>query len=210
MSKLSSLILVPLFVALPATAQKRSAPKQEPTFVEAVETAKKAFDAKEHAAAVSALQAAIRAVQKLQRVAILEALPKPEGWETEDDAPAEDAANNPFAAGATAFGMTVQRHYRKGDEQRIDLEVIANTPLVSMFSMVLANPAMLQADGGELVEYGAHKAMLKKNGDKGLELTIVMHDKHIVKATSDALSADELLKIVDQALVDRLEKPLGK
>jgi hypothetical protein len=109
-----------------------------------------------------------------------------------------------------ALGMTVNRHYRKGDDKSIDIEVTANSPMVQMMTMVLANPAVVKADGGELVEYGVHKALLKKAGDSGQELTVVMHDKHIIKATCQGLTADELLAVVNQACIDRMEKPLGK
>jgi hypothetical protein len=202
-------VLLFALVAAPAVAQKRAAATKEPTMPEAVEQAKKAFDAQEYGAAVSALQAAIRAVQKLQRTAILEALPKPEGFTFRDeDATADDA--NPFAAGMAAIGLTVTRHYAKGDDVTIDVEVMANSPMVQMMSMMLANPALVKADGGEVVEYGAHKAVLKKQGDDGQELTILMHDKHLIKVTARTMTADDLLKVFDQATVDRMEKPLGK
>ncbi len=199
---LTSLLLTP------AMAQKRTAPKKEATFAEAVETAKKAFDAQDHGAAISALQEAIRAVQKLQRTAILAALPKPDGWEVTDDEPVDTAAN-PFAAGMAAWGLTVQRHYRK-DDKSIDVEVTANSPAVQMFAVMLSNPALAKADGGEIVEYTNHKALLKKSGDSSIELTLIMHEKHLVKFQADGLTADELLAIADEAMVGRLEKPLGK
>lgn len=208
MRNLSLMFLLATLLVTPAIAQRRSAPQKELAFPEAIEAAKKAFDAKEHGAAVSALQAAIRAVQKLQRTAILEALPKPDGYEIQDEEAKDEAA--PFAVGLTAFGLVVQRHYRKGDDKTIDVEVTANSPIVQMISMMLANSAVLKAEGAELVEYGAHKAMLKKTGENSHELTILMHDKHILKATAQGLSADDLLKVMDQACVDRMEKPLGK
>jgi len=196
-------------VAAPTFAQKRVGPKKEPTFPEAVEQARKAFDSGDFGAAVSALQAAMQAVQKKQRVAILEALPKPAGWTFEDEAE-QDQASNPFAAGMAVLGLNIQRKYRVEDgSKRMDVDITANSPMVQMMSMLFANPAMIQADGGELVEYGAHKAILKKQ-DEDLELTIVMHNKHIVKVDASGMSVDDLFAIFNQALVDRLEKPLGK
>lgn len=208
MRRIPTLLALAVLFAAPAVAQKRAAPKKETTFPEAVEQAKKAVDAQEYGAAVSALQAAIRAVQKVQRTAILAALPKPEGFAIKDDEVKDDEAN-PFGAGMAALGLNVNRHYSK-DGKRIDVEVTANSPMVQMLSMMFANPAIVKADGGELVEYGQHKAILKPSGDDGQELTILMHGKHIVKVTTQGLTADELLAVFDQATIDRLEKPLGK
>lgn len=200
------LLLVSL-LAVPALAQKRTT-KKDPDFPEAVEQAKKAYDAKEYGTAVSALQAALKAVQKLQRTALLAALPKPEGFTFKDEDNKNDEAN-PFTAGVAALGLQVTRHYEKGDKH-IDVEVMANSPMVSMLAMMFNNPAIVKADGGEMVEYGQHKAILKKNGDDGQELTILLYDKHTVKVTVRGLSADELLAVFDQAAVDKLDKQLGK
>jgi hypothetical protein len=200
-------LLLAALLTSPLAAQTRVAPKKDPTFPEAVEAAEKAFEKEIYGEAVSALQAAIKAVQKLQRTAILAALPTPEGLTFEDEEPV-DMAGNPFAVGTSALGLTVTRHYRS-DDRSIDVEVIANSPLVSMVAVMFANPEIVKADGGELIEYEKHKAILKKSGDAGLELTILMHGKHVIKATSEGLSIEDLLKVFDQAAVDRLEKPLG-
>lgn len=196
-----------LCVAPVAIAQERAAPKKVPTFPEAIEAAKKAVDAEKLGAAIAALQAAIRDLQKKQRTAVLAALPKPEGWTIEDPAVDEQAAD--LAASMMFAGATVTRHYTKG-EHNIHVEVTANSPLVQMLTVVLNNPTLIEADGGELVKYGAHRAILKKSGETGQELTVVMHDIHLIKITADGVSADDLLKVFDQACIDRLEKPLGK
>lgn len=204
---------IPVFAVLavaltvPATAQKRAAAKAEPTFVEAVDAARKAAEAEEFGSAITALQAAIRDLQKKQRVAILAALPKPAGFKFEDEPAAE--ANDMVAAGVALVGMNVQRRYTKGD-QRLSVEVTANSPFVQMLSMMFANPAIVKADGGEMVEYGQHKAILKKSGDSGHELQILMHGKHVIKVEAEGMSADDMFKVFDQAFVDRMEKPLGK
>lgn len=199
-------ILIGSLLALPGAAQKRAAAAKEATFPEAVEQAKKSFDAQEYGAAVTALQAAIRAVQKLQRTAILTALPKPEGFTIRDEEPPKDDASNPFAM---TMGMVVLRHYDKGDGKSINVEIMANSPMAAMLAMMFANPSIVKADGGEIVEYGKHKALLKKNGDTGQELTILLFDKHVVKATAESMTAEELLAVFDQAAVDRVEKALG-
>jgi hypothetical protein len=189
-----------------ATGQERAAPQKPPTFPEAVDQAKRAVDGEKYGAAIAALQAAISDMQKKQRAAVIAGLPKPAGFEIHDDDVDESAA----AFNATLIaGASVTRHYRKGDDTSIDVEVTANSPVLQMLAMMFNNPALITADGGEVVKYGAHKAILKKSGDKGQELQILMYDKHLIKVTSQGLTADELLKVFDQAFVDRMEKPLG-
>ena len=204
-------VLISFFAAgsllLSALAQERSGPKKAPTFAEAIETAKSAVEANKPGAAIAALQAAIKDLQKKQRAAIFEALPKPDGWKVEDQAGDEQADN--FASGMLGGGFSTSRRYQKGDKS-ISVEVTANSPLMQMLTMMFSNPALIEADGGELVKYGQHKAILKKNGDNGHELSILMHDTHLIKVTTDGVGADDLLKIFDQACVDRLEKPLGR
>ncbi len=202
-----TLIPFAILALFPALPQERSGAKKALTFTEGIDAAKKAVEAEKYGAAIAGLQAAIKDLQKKQRVQILAALPKPDGWQVED--PAADEQANDVAAGLLGVGHSVSRRYSKGDKS-MNVEVTANSPLIGMLSMVFNNPTLIQADGGELVKYGAHKAILKKSGDNGQELTILMHDTHLIKVTSDGIAADDLLKVFDQACIDRLEKPLGK
>ena len=194
-------IFLPILLAVPATAQKRATPKKAPTIAESIAQAEQALTSEAYGAAVAALQDAIRAVQKLQREAILANLPKPEGFEFEDVEPAADT--EVWGADVSMLGLTVNRHYQK-DEKSIDVEVMANSPVVQMVTMMLSNPALIEADGGEVVEYGQHQAVLKNDGESGLELQLVMHGKHLVKVRTQGLSEEELFKAFDQAFVDRM------
>lgn len=197
-----------LFAAVtPSLAQERSAPKKPLTFAEAIEAAKKAAEADKLGAAIAALQAAIKDLQKKQRVAILAALPKPDGWQIED--PAVDEQAEALGVGLLGGGFSATRNYQKGDLS-MSVEITANSPLIQMMTMMFTNPTLIQAEGGELVKYGQHKAILKKSGDNGQELTILMHETHLIKVTTTGVGADDLLKVFDQACIDRLEKPLGK
>lgn len=189
-----------------ALAQTRTAPKKEATFPEALDQATKAAEGEQYGAAIAALQAAIKLLQKKQRAAILAGMPKPQGWEISDDEPNEQT--DALTAGLAGIGTNIQRRYHK-DDKSLTVDVMANSPMLQMIAMLFNNPAMITADGGEVVQYGAHKAILKKSGD-GQELQILMHDKHLIKVNAQGITADELLKIFDQAFVDRMEKPLGK
>lgn len=202
-----TLIPFAILALFPALPQERSGAKKALTFTEGIDAAKKAVEAEKYGAAIAGLQAAIKDLQKKQRVQVLAALPKPDGWQIEDQ-PLDEQSSD-LAASLLGGANTITRRYNKG-EMNISAEVTANSPLIGMLSMLFSNPTLIQADGGELVKYGAHKAILKKSGDNGQELTILMHDAHLIKVTSNGISSDDLLKVFDQACVDRLEKPLGK
>jgi hypothetical protein len=190
-----------------APGQERSGPKKPASFADAVEAAKKHVEADKLGAAIASLQAAIVDLQKKQRTAVLAALPKPEGWTIEDQPVNE--GNDAWTPGLAGMGSTVTRRYSRGDDS-IQVEVTANSPVVGMMSALFNSPALIEADGGEIVKYGAHRAILKKPGDNRQELQLLMHDAHLVKVDATGLDADALLKVFDQAFVDRLEKPLGR
>ena len=205
--RLLPLALISSLLLVSARAQERSGPKKNPAFPEAIELAKKNVEQEKLGAAIAALQAAIKDLQKKQRAAVLAALPKPEGWTFRDQEADEQAEQ--VAAGLLGVGHQTTRRYSKGDAS-INVEITANSPLMQMMTMLFNNPALIEADGGELVKYGPHKAILKKTGDSGVELSLLMHEQHLIKITAEGLDGDGLLKIFDQAFVDRLEKPLGK
>ncbi|MGE3353493.1 MAG: hypothetical protein AB7O84_17280 [Planctomycetota bacterium] len=196
-----------LALAPSAAAQERQKRTEAPTFTEALDQARAAVAESRLGGAISALQAAIRDLQKQQRTAILAALPTPEGFAFKD--PAVKEIDEQLAAGVAAVGLNVRRRYRHEDGRTFEVEVTANSPVLKMMSMVFSNPAMVQAQGGELVKYGDHKAILKEQGER-VELQLMMHEEHLLKVEAQGLTGDQLLAIFDQAFVDRLEKPLGR
>jgi hypothetical protein len=195
-----------LFAFAVVPGQERAGAKKPLAFAEAVEAAKKAVEAEKFGAGIAGLQAAIVDLQKKQRVAVLAALPKPEGWTFED--PPVDESNAMVAASLAAIGTTVNRRYTRG-EHSIQVEITANSPMVGMMAALFNSPALIESDGGELVKYGAHRAILKKTGERQ-ELQLMMYDAHLIKVDATGLDGDGLLKVFDQAFVDRLEKPLGR
>ncbi len=202
-----ALLAATVLLAPTTSAQERSGPKKNLAFPEAIEVAKKNVEQEKLGAAIAALQAAIKDLQKKQRALVLASLPKPEGWTIQDQEPDEQA--DALGAGLLGVGSSTTRRYRK-DGAEMNVEITANSPLMQMLGMMFNNPALVEADGGEIVRYGAHKAILKKNGDDGQELMLLMHDTHLIKVTSTNVTSDDLLRVFDQAFVDRLEKPLGK
>ncbi len=141
---------------------------------------------------------------------VLAALPAaPAGYEIVQDERSKQNAQNPMAAAMMAsVGQVIERRYQskeKGD--RIDVTLTVDSPLAQMFAMWVQNPAML-GEEAELVRYGEHTAILKKEG-AGWNLQILLGET-LVEVKSRKATDDELLALFDQAAIDRLDAALSK
>jgi len=206
------LALVPLLAAplLALGPQKRVQQKTAADFPTLLENANKSWQAGDYGQCTSHLRDALMLCTAKRAEAILAALPPaPEGYEVEVDRSMQDAANNPMlGAMAAAVGNVVQQDYN--GPEHIQVTVTADSPLVGMFSMWVANPAMLDQDS-ELIEYGAHKAVLKKTDDgRSRELLILINGEHTCQIDYQGSREDFLFDLFDQAVVDRLAKVLGR
>ena len=86
--------------------------------------------------------------------------------------------------------------------------VTADSPLIAMFSMMIGNPAMIPA-GSELIKYGRHNAILEtRKNDQGFKLQIVI-DSSLIDVDARGLTDEQLLRMFDQAAVDRVAAALG-
>ena len=157
------------------------------------------------------LQEAIGLCMQKRTDAILAALPAaPAGWEIQPDRK-NDMRNNPLAAAMSAsVGNIVNRTYKKLDgNDRVEVTVTADSPMVSMFNMWITNPAMLGEDG-ELIEYEKDDKAVLKNPGSRLELQIMISKAHICEVRANGLTDDELFAMFDQAAVDKLKAALGR
>jgi hypothetical protein len=64
-------------------------------------------------------------------------------------------------------------------------------------------------EGAELIEYEAHRAVLRTEGT-GFHLQILINDAHVCEVRAQGVGEDTLFAMFDQAVVDRLAKALGK
>lgn len=145
----------------------------------------------------------------IERTAVILAAfpPAPAGYEIVPRKQAAETAANPFAASMMAsIGSIVERKYRATEGRgSVQMTVTADSPLVQMFSMWITNPAML-GEGAELIKYGQYNAVLKPEGS-GWSLTLLIaHSLCEVKTRTE--SDEFLLKVLDQAAVDRLAKAI--
>ncbi|MEM7307610.1 MAG: hypothetical protein AAF682_13110 [Planctomycetota bacterium] len=206
---LSLLAIAPL--ALGAATQERVKPRQASDFGTLVDTAKKAWGDKRYGACQTSLQEAVALVAKARGDAIRAALPgAPAGFQAEKPKK-QDQAANPFlgALAATVGNVIEQRYIPDGGGQPIQVTVTADSPMLQMFQMWIANPAMLPA-GSELIKYGPHNAVLKKeqNGRR-LNLQIVVGGS-LAEVRWPNGDEDALFAMWDQAAVDKLAGVLSR
>ncbi|MEZ6013786.1 MAG: hypothetical protein R3F49_01615 [Planctomycetota bacterium] len=171
--------------------------------------AKAAFDGQRYGAAVGGLRDAITIASKEHRKAIRAAFPTaPAGWALEA---AEDDGEAPaqLASLALMAGTSVEGTYRQSSGRgKMQVTVLADSPMAQMFSMMTSNPALLDKES-ELVKYGQHSAVLRtRTKGSSYELQLLIVDDLVTVSVEGA--NDELLFAVwNQAAVDKLAAALS-
>jgi hypothetical protein len=205
-----TLVAALALAALASSAlQERVKPKQPKEVPALLDAAKRAFAAEKYGACMNELQEAVGLVARLRQAQILAALPAaPAGWEVVPDE--KDAQPNPFAGAlASSVGNVFSREYKEtGGRGRITVQMTTDSPMVQMFDMWIQNPAML-GEGAELIKYGAHHAVLRKQNGGRLQLQILLLGEHLCDVTANGLDEDGLFGMFDQAAVDKLAGVLG-
>ncbi|MEM6675502.1 MAG: hypothetical protein AAF726_21815 [Planctomycetota bacterium] len=205
---LSRTALPTLFALAPFAAlavQERVQKAGPDDFPSLLTQASEAWTAERYGACDESLKSALRLVGKKRREAILAAFPAAtEGW-TRKDAKADEAA---MAMLAGLAGSVVEADYRGPEGRNLEVKAMVDSPMVQMMAMQLSNPAML-GDDAELIKYGQHRALLRKNSGNRYELMILVDDD-IIQANSRSMSDDELLGVMSQSVVDGLAAAMAK
>ena len=155
-----------------------------------------------------ALQQSLAALDKLVGEAILNKLPAElSGLEAET----EDDEMSGGSAGLT--GVYVKRYYM-GDEQDIELEIVTNSPFMSMVNASLTNPLLASMSGGDqsVVKIDGYKSLLRKNensdGVPSFELNIPVNDSMII-INSNGFTQNEVINIANAIDVRGIAKLIG-
>lgn len=195
-----------LVVAAPQERQKQKTATDVPTLLQ---QAGKAWEAKQYGVCSKSLRSALELISRERAKAIRAALPNPpEGFEKVAPSDADEAAPNAYAAAmAIGVGSMIDQEYRdtKGGSS-VNVQIAADSPLVQMMSMWIANPSILDKNS-ELVKYGAHNAVLQKDGDRWNLMILVGQD--LITANVEGRSDEFLLKMFDQAAVDKIAAALA-
>ena len=102
-------------------------------------------------------------------------------------------AEQPGAMVFAGGGSIMSREYRK-DSEEVNLEIIANSPMLNMMSMMINNPMMMASDPKvKPYRFGKLKGMKRIDGSE-IEITLVMAGQVMIKAVGQRLSDPKVLE----------------
>ncbi|MBN2120903.1 MAG: hypothetical protein JW734_07620 [Candidatus Omnitrophica bacterium] len=147
-----------------------------------------AYENKEYRDAISSLEFAAQQIRQLKAAGSKKALPEPlPGWKAQE---AESTAvSEAFMGGFT----TATRNYTK-DEARIRIEIVSDSPFISMITAMIANPFLNQTGEIEVMKIKGHKAILEWNEDtKKGTLKVVVENKVLVSTEGENCQKSDVI-----------------
>ena len=112
-----------------------------------------------------------------QAEALNTVLPTPfDGW-------SQEATTNEAAAGMAMFGggLSAGADYRR-DNENVEIQVMADSPMLAAMMAMFTTPAMASASGGKLRRLGGQKVIETGDG----EIQAMIHNRFMVQVTGSA------------------------
>jgi len=137
--------------------------------------------------AVDSLNFAEQMIQQKKSAGLEAFLPAPlKGWKAE--AATSQAASSAMLGG----GITAERSYNKGNSS-IDIEIMADSPMLQGVMMMMSNPMFATSNGGKLERIGKQKAIVKYDPNtKAGDIQIVVANRFMVSIDGQGISKKEL------------------
>jgi len=150
----------------------------------------KAYEDKDYKGAMDELKFITAEIQKLDANENQKLLPAPlEGWKVEAGDNGAQAAMSMLGGGGTSMNAT----YSKGEES-IEIQILANSPMLAMMAMSINNPALIASDPKTSpYRYKRNKGIKKVEG-KNTEITLLIAGQIMIKLDGENLSDDKVLE----------------
>lgn len=190
-------------VLIGGVVQDRSKKLTTADLPKVIANASKALEGKRYGACQRELKSALGLVGTLVRDQLLAAMPPaPAGFKAVEVKNDDTEGGNVMAQALGMMSLPTERSYRKeGGGDEIKISILAESPMVAMMGMMFSAAAMSKE--GEIVTYKENKGLLKKEGDS-YNLQIVVSGRHLITVEAAGIDDAGLLKMVDQAFVDRI------
>lgn len=184
-----------VFTGITALVLLSSATLSADEITEQMNDAIKSYQAKDYKGAMDELKFITAKLQKLDTAENQKLLPPPlEGWTFK-------AGDNEtqMAMSMMGGGTSIKGSYSKGKES-IVIEVLANSPMISMLAMSINNPMIMGNDPSlEPYRYKKSKGMIKK-GVETTEITLLVVGQVMIKLTGKYLKEEAVLEQYLEAL----------
>ena len=113
----------------------------------------------------------------------------PSGWQ------AEDAESDVAGAAMFGGGISASRQYYN-DEQRFEIQLMMDSPMLQAFSMMLSNPSMIAMSGGKLIKIQGIQAVQKLDGDQ-LEIQFLAPSGAMISLNGDSSAQSTMLALAN-------------
>ncbi len=185
----TKLFKVSLLIAMMSMVTTLSTPVFADEISDQITLGLEAYKEQDYKTAVEELKFVTAQLQQLQQAEVEKLMPKAlEGW-TEK----ESKGNNQAAMSMMGGGTTMKSEFKR-DRERVIIEVMANSPMMQMMSMMLKNPAMMAGQKNtKPYRYKKAKGMIKTEKNK-TEITLMLVGQILIKATGRQLEDDAVLK----------------
>ena len=171
---LVGMLVLPTLISTPVWADK---------ITDQINDGLKAYEEKDYKAAIDELKFVTAQLQKLEAAENQKLLPPAlEGWTLKKT----DNSSNQMVMSMMGGGASMKARYSKGQE-RVDIEIVANSPILAMMRMMMNNPAMMAGKADtEPYRYKRIKGM-KKTGKTETEITLSIAGQIMLKITGKNL-----------------------
>jgi len=110
-----------------------------------------------------------------------------DGWTAE-------AASSEGAGAALLGGAVTARRSYVRDGDRVDIQIVTDSPLLQGMMMMLTNPSFATADGGKLERIGGQKAIVKHDAtNRQGDVRIVVANRFLVTVEGMGVERSELV-----------------
>ena len=173
------------------------APASADEVTDQLNAARKAYESGELRSAVQTLQFAVASIQEKINLSLLELLPEPlEGWNADEP----QAQSGGMAA--MIAGTNLSRRYYRDDGAEVDISITADSPLLSMMTMMLSNPMLMQTDPGTRVyTHGGQRGMIKHEKDSEVwEISLMIGGKIMIQVTGRGIKDQQDVEAYHEAI----------
>jgi len=183
-----------------------AAPSVADPVTDQIDAALRAYRDGEPRVAIQALQFAAAQIEEQLAEQRASLLPEPlEGWS------AETADSTSGGLIGLLTGTSISRDYRQdAGSARVGITVTADSPLLTMMSMLMASPMLMQAEPGtKPYSFGAYRGMLQRDDAGDLQLSLMLGTRILLQIDGSGAATQDMLEAYLKAMdLKALEKAL--